>query len=84
MQLGTNDVTGESVRKMQLGHLTTGSCRQTERAISWDGKTKGMRMYHQAPTSIKFKLVATQRPEGWESGSKLAVDILIKIAIWPI
>ena len=40
MQLGTNDVAGRVVRKMELGYLTAGSYSQTEKAIYWDGKTE--------------------------------------------
>ena len=40
MRLTVCDVTGETVRKMELGHLTAGSYSQTEKAIYWDGKTE--------------------------------------------
>ena len=39
VRLTIYDVTGKSVRKMELGHLTAGSYSQTEKAIYWDGKT---------------------------------------------
>jgi flagellar hook assembly protein FlgD len=40
VRLTIYDVTGKSVRKMELGHLTAGSYSQTEKAIYWDGKTE--------------------------------------------
>ena len=40
VRLTIYDVTGKTVRKMELGHLTAGSYSQTERAIYWDGKTE--------------------------------------------
>ena len=40
MRLTVCDVTGETVRKMELGHLTAGSYSQTEKAIYWDGQTE--------------------------------------------
>ena len=40
MRLTIYDVTGKSVRKMELGHLTAGSYSQTERAIYWDEETE--------------------------------------------
>ena len=39
MRLTIYDVTGKSVRKMELGHLTAGSYRRTEKAIDWDSQT---------------------------------------------
>ena len=38
VRLTIYDVAGKTVRKMELGHLTTGSYSQTEKAIYWDGK----------------------------------------------
>ena len=40
VRLTIYDVTGKTVRKMELGHLTVGSYSQTEKAIYWDGKTE--------------------------------------------
>ena len=40
LSLRLYDVTGKTVRKMELGHLTVGSYSQTERAIYWDGQTE--------------------------------------------
>ena len=40
VRLTIYDVTGKTVRKMELGHLTAGSYSQTEKAIYWDGKTE--------------------------------------------
>jgi len=40
VRLTVCDVTGETVRKMELGHLTAGSYSQTEKAIYWDGQTE--------------------------------------------
>ena len=40
MRLTIYDVTGETVRKMELGYLTAGSYSQAERAIYWDGQTE--------------------------------------------
>ena len=40
VRLTIYDVTGKTVRKMELGHLTAGSYSQIERAIYWDGKTE--------------------------------------------
>ena len=34
------DVTGKTIRKMELGHLTAGSYSQAERAIYWDDQTE--------------------------------------------
>jgi len=40
VRLTIYDVTGNTVRKMELGHLTSGSYSQTEKEIYWDGKTE--------------------------------------------
>ena len=40
VRLTIYDVTGKTVRKMELGHLTAGSYSQTERAIYWDEETE--------------------------------------------
>ena len=40
VRLTVYDVTGKTVRKMELGHLTVGSYSQTEKAIYWDGRTE--------------------------------------------
>ena len=40
VRLTIYDVTGKTVRKMELGHLTAGSYSQTEKAIYWDGQTE--------------------------------------------
>ena len=40
VRLTIYDVAGKIVRKMELGHLTAGSYRQTEKAIYWNGKTE--------------------------------------------
>ena len=40
VRLTIYDVMGQTVRKMELGHLTAGNYRQTEKAIYWDSQTE--------------------------------------------
>ena len=55
VRLTIYDVTGKTVRKMELGHLTAGSYSQAEIAIYWDGQTKPGGRWAQALTSINCK-----------------------------